>query len=324
MAMGFVRPSPHCRSRRLVLAAGLLMPATISSCALTPARDGTPAAAGPTRDSAGSADTASPTGLDPAAAFGDLEAEFAARLGVYAIDTGTGEVVEHRADERFGFASTIKLFAAAELLDATTESELETSIDVPETVLAHSPVLEEHAGGTVTLAEAIDASLVSSDNTAADFVFDQLGGPEALEERLRAIGDDTTRVARSEPELNDIAPGDERDTSTARAFATSLRAYTVADTLAEDDRAALVDAMVRSTTGDALIRAGAPTGWTVGDRSGAAGVYGSRNDIGIAYPPDGGAPVVLVIFTDRAAEDADFDDALLAEATQVVFDALRG
>jgi beta-lactamase class A len=46
-----------------------------------------------------------------------LEAEFDARLGVFAVDTGTGWTVEHRADEPFAYASTHKALSAAAVLD---------------------------------------------------------------------------------------------------------------------------------------------------------------------------------------------------------------
>lgn len=37
-----------------------------------------------------------------------IEDKYDARVGVHAMDTGDGSFVEHRSDERFGFASTIK------------------------------------------------------------------------------------------------------------------------------------------------------------------------------------------------------------------------
>lgn len=42
--------------------------------------------------------------------------------------------------------------------------------------------------------------------------------------------------------------------------------------------------MKGNATGDKLIRAGVPTDWVVGDKSGA-GSYGTRNDIAIVWPP---------------------------------------
>ena len=69
----------------------------------------------PTRDRAVTA-PASPA-PDREHEFRHLEERFDARLGVYAIDTGTGRAVQYRADERFAYASTFKALAAAEVLD---------------------------------------------------------------------------------------------------------------------------------------------------------------------------------------------------------------
>jgi beta-lactamase class A len=40
-----------------------------------------------------------------------LETEFDVRLGLYALDTGSGREIEHRADERFAFCSTPRAIA---------------------------------------------------------------------------------------------------------------------------------------------------------------------------------------------------------------------
>src|SRR5687767_4851062 len=64
---------------------------------------------------------APPTTSDPAvaAALAALEESYGARLGVFARDTGTGKTVEHRADERFAYASTHKALSVAAVLQAT-------------------------------------------------------------------------------------------------------------------------------------------------------------------------------------------------------------
>lgn len=79
--------------------------------------------------------------------------------------------------------------------------------------------------------------------------------------------------------------------------------------------------MQGNATGDELIRAGAPSGWEVGDKSGA-GSYGTRNDIAIVWPPDR-APIVLAILSNRFTEDANYNNALIAEAAKVALNALK-
>jgi beta-lactamase class A len=303
-----------------VVAALLLASAIGCAADRGPAVDRDPATAPPSSTSGA---TPSPEPVpDVREAFERLEATFAARLGVYALDTGTGRSVEYRADERFGYASTIKALAAGAVLAATSTEELDEIVRYgPADLVLHSPITEQHVTTGMTLRAVVEAAVRYSDNTAGNLLFARLGGPAGLAQALRGLGDEVTQPVRWEPELNAYTPGDSRDTSTPRALATSLAAYAVGDALSEEDRAVLVDWLVRNTTGDTLIRAGVPAGWRVGDKTGTAR-YGTRNDIAVVWPPDG-APIVLAVLSTRDRIDAPHDDALIAQATTVVLTALR-
>ncbi|MBM0274873.1 class A beta-lactamase [Micromonospora tarensis] len=249
--------------------------------------------------------------------FRRLEKTFGARLGVYAVDTGTGRTVEHRADERFAYASTWKALAAAQVLGDTTDAELDRVVRYSaRDLVAHSPVTEKHVTDGLSLRALADAAVRYSDNTAGNLLLRHLGGPQGFEARLREVGDTVTDAARYETQLNEAKPGDRRDTSTARALATDLRAYAVGEALAPADRDLLRGWLRGNTTGGALVRAGAPAGWVVGDKTGTGG-YGTRNDIAVLWPP-GRAPIVLAVLTSRDEKDATADDALIAQATTVV------
>ncbi|MFC3688534.1 class A beta-lactamase [Aquipuribacter hungaricus] len=254
----------------------------------------------------------------------DLEDKHDARIGVYAVDTVTGRSVEHRADERFAYASTIKALAVGVLLDRTTPEQLYEPVPVTaaDITAPYSPVTERRVGTTMTLDELAAAAAQESDNSAANMVIARLGGPAGLEQALRSLGDTVTEVDRLEPGLNEAVPGDPRDTSSPRAMATTLAALAVGDALDDADRAVLNDWLEGSTTGAALVRAAVPEGWTVGDKSGS-GRYGTRNDIAVVRPP-GGGPVVVAVMTSRAEEDAERSDALVAAAAARVLETLVG
>lgn len=253
--------------------------------------------------------------------FSNLETEFDARLGVYAIDTGTGRVVEHRADERFAFCSTFKALAAAALLARTEPADLDrrltyTSADL----IANSPVTEQHVADGMTLRDLMDAAIRYSDNTAANLIFTELDGPAGFEKDLRNIGDQVTESDRIEPGLSEAAPGDTRDTTTPRTFAANLRTYVLGNALPTDDRTLLTNWLRNNKTGDELIRAGVPAGWMVGDKTGTGG-YGTRNDIAVLWPPNR-APIVLAVMSSRTEKDATRDNRLIAEATKTTLAAL--
>ncbi|SDQ30735.1 class A beta-lactamase [Actinopolyspora saharensis] len=255
--------------------------------------------------------------------FAGLEQRFDARLGVYAVDTATGEEVTHRADERFAHASTYKALSAGVVLRRNSIGGLNRRIHYSRSdLVTYSPITKKHVDTGMTLRAVLDAAIRYSDNTAANLLFREIGGPAALQAALRGIGDTTIHVDRTEPELNRrSAPDDIRDTSTPRAMAETLRKFTVGDVLAPDKRA-ILNEMLRTAklTGD-LVRAGVPSGWEVGDKSGAA-EYGTRNDIAVIRPP-GRAPVVLAVMSDRQSRDAEYDDALIAQAARQVVDVLR-
>jgi beta-lactamase class A len=302
--------------------AGVLAAATTAACEATgtpPAPSSTAPAATPSSES-----PAPSTGSAvPSPDFAALEARFDARLGVFAVDTGSGRTVEHRADERFGYASTFKALAAAAVLDRTTAAELDRVVRYTAAdLVAHSPITRDRVATGISLREAADAAVRYSDNTAANLLLDRLGGPDGFERALRDLGDQVTDPERRETALSDVEPGDRRDTTTPRAFASDLRAYAVGDALSPDDRRVLVDLLRRNTTGDDLIRAGVPPGWTVGDKTGN-GTYGTRNDIAVLWPPDR-APIVLAVMSSRDREDDDHDDALIAEAAKAVVAAIQG
>lgn len=268
-----------------------------------------------------------PTTLAPAAdrdrQFQRLEQRFDARLGIYAIDTGTGRTVRHRSDERFAYASTFKALAAAQVLDQTTDVELDEVVRYSgDDLVTYSPITEQHVAEGMTLRAIADAAVRYSDNTAGNLLLRQLGGPHRFERNLRKIGDKVTDAARYETALNEATPGDRRDTSTPRALAKDLLAYAVADALEPADRDLLIGWLRGNTTGDELIRAGVPDGWVVGDKTGAAG-YGTRNDIAVIWPPNR-APIVLAVLSSRDEQDAGYDNALIAQATEVVIAKLCG
>lgn len=325
------------RHRVLLVVTGLIVTGLVAALLAGSSSDGAPpeeastSSSGPVASSTTAADptttttAAPPTTTDPAvaAALARLEEAYAARLGVYAVDTGTGATVEHRADERFAYASTHKALSVAAVLQATEPGERDEVVRfTADEVVGRSPVTEQHVDTGLPLVDVMRAAISVSDNTAANLLLEELGGPEGFEAALRAVGDDTTSADRWEPDLGAWAPGETRDTSTPRAMAANLRTFALGDVLAEPDRAFLLDALRDGTTGDELIRAAVPEGWVVGDKTGSA-AHGGRNDIAIVEPP-GRAPIVIAVYSNRLDPEAESDPALIATAAEVVLGALAG
>ncbi|MBD7956478.1 class A beta-lactamase [Microbacterium sp. Sa4CUA7] len=296
---------------------GLLTVVALAGCAGVPRPPAESAAASPTVDAPAS---------DLDALVEDelvgLEREYDATIGVMAVDTATGESVSYGDDRRFGFASTIKAFAAAAFLQSVPSPDRDELVrwTAEEAAAAgHAPVTSQHVEDGLTYAQLAEAAVRFSDNAALNLVLDRIGGPAALDDALAGLGDTTTEVVNDEPTLNAIEPGSTEDTTTAAAFTASLARILDGFTLSATDTALLIDWMSDNRTGDALIRAGTPAGWTVADKSGGAGPI--RNDIAVVTPP-GGDPILITVLTSRNDPDAAFDDALVARTASIVLNGL--
>ncbi|WP_105131890.1 PEN family class A beta-lactamase, Bcc-type [Burkholderia sp. BE12] len=305
-----------CSSKRrtlLLAAATAPLVLTVTACASRQAAapDETTAAA------AAAADAIAPAAA--AATIADLERDAGGRLGVCAIDTASGRAIEHRAGERFPFCSTFKAMLSAAVLAQSVERPglLQQRVTYTKADLVnYSPVSGKHVGTGMTVAALCEATIQYSDNSAANLLMKLIGGPSAVTAYARSIGDDMFRLDRWEPELNTALPGDPRDTTTPAAMAASMRVLTLGDALPAAQRAQLVTWLRGNKVGDKRIRAGVPTGWTVGDKTGT-GDYGTTNDAGVIWPTSR-APIVLVVYYTQTRADARAKDDVIASVARIV------
>jgi beta-lactamase class A len=258
----------------------------------------------------------------------ELERQYNAYIGLFATDLATGRTLAHRGDDPFAMCSTFKAYAAARVLQQAQRDELDLQQAVfidPGLLLPNSPVTAPQAGKSMTLAQLCAAALQRSDNAAANLLLRAIGGPPAITEFARSIGDDRTRLDRWEVELNTAIPGDPRDTSTPRALGGGIRNLLTGTVLGESQRNQLEEWMRGNTT--STMRGGLPIGWTTADKTGT-GDYGSTNDIGVAYGPDGpGSQKILLSLMTRSQspnQDADPLGPLIAEMTRSVLPWLTG
>jgi beta-lactamase class A len=256
---------------------------------------------------------------DLAARLAGLERDSGGRLGCAVLDTRTGKRIGRRAGERFPMCSTFKAPAVAFVLERVDRGEesLERRITYSETaLLPHSPVTKEHVRGGMTIAALCAAAVTMSDNTAANLLLTSFGGPAALTGFLRSIGDAVTRLDRIEPELNEGAPGDPRDTTSPEAMLEDLRRFVLGDVLAPASRELFSNWLIANTTGSARLRAGFPAGWVIGDKTGSGG-HRIANDIAVIWPP-GRAPFLVTAYLTEGPGSAEARDAILAGVGRAV------
>jgi beta-lactamase class A len=238
-----------------------------------------------------------PTGAPRSIA--EIEARVGGRVGVFALDTGTGRSLAYRPDDRFAMCSTFKWALAAAVLARVDRAEL----SLPERVayaeadlLEHAPATREHvAEGSMTVDALMRAAVTVSDNTAANLLLAKIGGPAGFTQFVRSLGDPVTRLDRDEETLNtNDPPGDPRDTTSPRAMVSLMRRVLCGDVLSHAGRERLLDWLRACETGRNRLRAGLPQGWIVGDKTGSGG-HCTVNDVAIAWPP-GRAPILVAAY----------------------------
>lgn len=118
-----------------------------------------------------------------------LEREHGGRLGVAALDTGNGCRIAHRGDERFLICSTFKLLLVAVVLkriDQGAEKLDRRLVFGRDALLEYAPITKQHVGTPgMSIAQLCEATIVWSDNTAANLLLASIGGPTASRD-LRA------------------------------------------------------------------------------------------------------------------------------------------
>jgi beta-lactamase class A len=249
-----------------------------------------------------------------------LKRRHGGRLGVAALDTGSGRSIAHRADERFALCSTFKLLMAAAVLhrvDAGLEHlARQISYDKAD-LLPHSPITTAHlAEGRMTVEALCEAAVTQSDNGAANLLLAVLGGPAVVTRYAVSLGDSVTRLDRTEPSLNDVPPGEVRDTTTPAAMLRDLQEFFLTKALSNESRARLTRWAKGCRTGLKRLRAGLPADWVVGDKTGS-GFRNETNDIAIAWPP-GRAPILIAAYYAGSKEAGDAREGVLAEIGHIV------
>lgn len=275
-----------------------------------------------------------PVGVKPVSGtkFAAIEQRIGGRVGVCGLDVESGVVIGHRQRERFAMASTFKwLLAAAVLWNHQADPAVldgQRIVFRERDLLGHAPAAREamesstqSLGGErvagMTLAKLCQAAVEVSDNTAANLLLDNIGGPGVLTVFLRASGDEFTRLDRFEPDLNENAPGDARDTTTPEAMARIMaRLLATDEVLVKRSRDVLLGWLRASSTGLDRLRAGLPAEWNAGDKTGTGG-NGAHNDVAIAFPL-GRKPIVIASYLSESAADNAVKAAAHADVARIV------
>ncbi|MGJ8694661.1 MAG: class A beta-lactamase [Thalassotalea sp.] len=235
----------------------------------------------------------------------EMEKQLDARIGVSIYDVTDNTLWNYNGNTRFPLMSTFKTLACAKLLVDVEEGHQSfdtSSVITVNSIIAWSPTTEKLIGKSISLKQACSATMIMSDNTAANIVLSGIGGPKALTNFMRSIGDEVTRLDRIEPDLNEALDGDERDTTTPNSMVKSLHTLLFGNVLSQASKAQLKQWMIDSKVTGSLLRSVLPENWSIADRSGAGG-NGSRGITAIVWSGNR-SPLIISIYLTQT--DASF------------------
>lgn len=222
------------------------------------------------------------------------------RLGAYILDTQSNTGFGWRDDERFAHCSSFKMSLAAMVLRMADRGEADLRELLrwsKDDILPVSPVTAANVERGLAVEELARATLITSDNTAANVLLRRFGGPTALTAFWRSLGDAVSQLDRYEPELNETPPGTTLDTTTPRAMAQTTAALVHGTALSPTSRAKLKTWMTAVQTGTGRIRAGLPAAWASGDKTGTGIGKTKHTYVDIAFGgPAGRAPLIVTAY----------------------------
>jgi beta-lactamase class A len=188
--------------------------------------------------------------------------------GVFIADLDDGSYVDFNGGASFPAASTIKIpiiVAFFQDVDAGKIRLDETMTSTKSTIATGSGDIQYKPVGTSYGAlEVVTKMITISDNTATNMLIERLGGIEALNQRFRTWGLNTTTIRNILPDIEGT------NTTTPKELANLIAVVTKGNLVSVQSRDRILDIM-RGTVKDNLLPSGLGQGATIAHKTGEIG-----------------------------------------------------
>jgi len=248
----------------------------------------------------------------------NLEIASGGRLGFWVTQCGTHQDFDfgYRENERFLMCSTFKALAVATVLHQVDQGRerLDRWIRYGRRDLQdYAPATKAHLGeGGMSLADLCAGAIELSDNTAANLILANVGGPAGVTRYIRSLGDSVTRLDRTEPELNRPHAASDWDTTTPKSMVSLWSRIVVGDSLSHVSKSRLNGWLVGCQTGSNRLPAALPKGWRIGHKTGSGST--TIGDVAVITRPDQPhKPYLIAVYLDVPNAPSDAHDAIIAK-----------
>jgi beta-lactamase class A len=247
-------------------------------------------------------------------------------VGFAALDLASERSLGRYEHQAFPMQSVFKLPVAIEVLHQVDHKRLE----IGRVVVLGPADARQGAGGEMavpaktTVRALLEAMIVNSDNVACDKLLALVGGPPAVDARLRALGVGHIEIRFSEL---DLAAGRGDNTATPSAMVDLLAKLARRQLeLSASSAAFLEDLLSRVTTGPQRIKGALPRGTPVAHKTGTSrtqdGKTDATNDVGLVTLPNGHR-VAIAIFVHASSADLAARERAIARLARAAYDAFN-
>jgi beta-lactamase class A len=245
-------------------------------------------------------------------------------VGVAVTHVETGRSAEVQGSKRLPLFSVFKLPLAVAVLKDVEEGRLRLDQKVRVTP---AEVVAGWKGNTdlwqkpveKTVAELMELSLVRSDNTSSDKLLQLIGGPEAVNRRMRLLGFQNIEIRSSVREF--LSERQHPNTASASDLASLVARLQKGEVLEPPRLKLLLGFMGRATTGLRRLRGDLPAGTPVADKSGTGDAGSVTNDVGLITLPDGRGHLAMAVLVSGSKLSAEAQEKLIAELARVAYEA---
>jgi beta-lactamase class A len=254
----------------------------------------------------------------------ELAAPAGGIVGFAALDLATGRTLGLHENEGFPMQSVFKLPIALEVLHQVDARKLSLARAVTLTAddARGGAASVIAAPGRATVGRLLEAMVADSDNTACDKLLSLVGGPAAVDARVRKLGVEGIAIRYTEQE---IGAGKGDNMATPAAAVALLAKIGRGQTGLSRASARRLDALLLSVrTGPNRLRAGVPPGTPVAHKTGTAatvkGVTDATNDVGLLGA--GKARIAVAVFVRASPADEATRERAIADLARLAWETL--
>ena len=175
--------------------------------------------------------------------------------------------------------------------------------------------------GKATIRQLLEAMVIHSDNVGCDKLLALIGGPRAVDARMRALGIDGIVIRFTEQEMG-AGKGD--NTATPVAMVALLAKVARGQLGLSPGTAKVLDKLLLDVvTGPRRIKGGLPPGTPVAHKTGTSGTHDGKtdatNDVGLVTLPSGNR-VAVVVFVSASPADEATRERTIANLARAAYD----